>query len=270
MVGQDLKLPTSFPGAFIEDLEPEVVRDPTMPQHRPDSNDGPDLPGKEPLETDAGTIPLEEMKMTYSQALVRHAMSSENDNSHSPDTADLLGFTKVENPHRLRGAALLDNLVPARNTSLPPPTIDEEVDLSEDRPYMMTEFSQSRDDLHMLRRKNSGQEMRLMRELDELRLKVHSLTMRAEIAEEKAERAESKIGELKNNVHSTFAEVEKDTDTLAGELDRIQSENSSLKEQLRDAQSHIFSLQPYRKELTPEEVGRVSLPRFRFFFPSFS
>lgn len=48
----------------------------------------------------------------------------------------------------------------------------------------------------------------------------------------------------------------------AGELaTKLKRENMELKAELEDARSHIFSLQPYRKDLTPEEAGRVSLER---------
>ena len=48
--------------------------------------------------------------------------------------------------------------------------------------------------------------------------------------------------------------------TLASKAKELAEENRVLREQLNDAQSHIFSLQPYRKDLTPEEVGQVRDP----------
>ncbi|KAG6984381.1 hypothetical protein FocnCong_v005047 [Fusarium oxysporum f. sp. conglutinans] len=44
--------------------------------------------------------------------------------------------------------------------------------------------------------------------------------------------------------------------TLASKAKELAEENRVLREQLNDAQSHIISLQPYRKDLTPEEVGQ--------------
>ncbi|EXA41981.1 hypothetical protein FOQG_02333 [Fusarium oxysporum f. sp. raphani 54005] len=44
--------------------------------------------------------------------------------------------------------------------------------------------------------------------------------------------------------------------TLASKAKELAEDNRVLREQLNDAQSHIFSLQPYRKDLTPEEVGQ--------------
>ncbi|OLN87211.1 hypothetical protein CCHL11_03529 [Colletotrichum chlorophyti] len=94
------------------------------------------------------------------------------------------------------------------------------------------------------------------RELEELRQKLKVTTARAEIAEEKAVNAEQRVVEVKATKISSFNEAQKDTGSLTSRLEKLEKENSTLKEQLRDAQSHIFSLQPYRKELTPEEVGR--------------
>ncbi|KAK2050056.1 hypothetical protein LZ31DRAFT_513383 [Colletotrichum somersetense] len=96
----------------------------------------------------------------------------------------------------------------------------------------------------------------LQKEIDKLRRQLDSATARAEIAEEKAERAEQRIDEIKADMSSAVDKVETDQDSLAPKLKQLKTENSTLKEQLRDAQSHIFSLQPYRKEITPEEVGR--------------
>ncbi|KAL2024378.1 hypothetical protein VTK56DRAFT_8860 [Thermocarpiscus australiensis] len=44
-------------------------------------------------------------------------------------------------------------------------------------------------------------------------------------------------------------------DELADTIKSLGAENKYLKAEL-DEQSHIFSLQPYRKDLTPEEVGQ--------------
>ncbi|KAK2000893.1 hypothetical protein LX36DRAFT_629787 [Colletotrichum falcatum] len=96
----------------------------------------------------------------------------------------------------------------------------------------------------------------LKKEIEKLRRQLESATARAEIAEEKAERAEQRIGEIKADMRSTVDNVETGTGSQTPKVKQLKAENSALKEQLRDAQSHIFSLQPYRKEITPEEIGR--------------
>ncbi|KDN66060.1 hypothetical protein CSUB01_07208 [Colletotrichum sublineola] len=103
---------------------------------------------------------------------------------------------------------------------------------------------------------DTSHELLLQKEIENLRHQVESATARAEIAEEKVERAEQRIGEIKTEMSAAVDKVGTDTDSPAPKLKQLKAENSTLKEQLRDAQSHIFSLQPYRKEITPEEVGR--------------
>ncbi|KAK1977557.1 hypothetical protein LZ30DRAFT_601031 [Colletotrichum cereale] len=103
---------------------------------------------------------------------------------------------------------------------------------------------------------DTSHELLLHKEIENLRRQLESTTARAEIAEEKAQRAEQRIDEIKADMSSAADDVETDTDSPAPKLTQLKTENLTLKEQLRDAQSHIFSLQPYRKEITPEEVGR--------------
>jgi hypothetical protein len=54
--------------------------------------------------------------------------------------------------------------------------------------------------------------------------------------------------------------VDTETVYLAGTVEELQQANEKLKTERDDARSHIFSLQPYMKDLTPEEVGRVRTP----------
>lgn len=94
--------------------------------------------------------------------------------------------------------------------------------------------------------------------IQELYATISSLTRERQIAEEKAERATDRVEEMKRLVNDGMSDISKDTKKLADEIEKLRDEKRFLKEQLGDAQSHIFSLQPYRKELTAEEVGRVS------------
>ncbi|KAM0285773.1 hypothetical protein ACHAQH_001234 [Verticillium albo-atrum] len=88
-----------------------------------------------------------------------------------------------------------------------------------------------------------------------LNAQIRSLKARAEIAEEKQELAERALADRIRAQHS-LNDVLKKAETLTTNLEEAKKENEALKEQLHDAQSHIFSLQPYRKDVTPEEVGR--------------
>lgn len=93
-------------------------------------------------------------------------------------------------------------------------------------------------------------------QLKQLRDTVIRLTVEKESAEREAARAMQQLQELKHLLNSDMEEIAKDADSLGQEINRLKDENHLLREELNDAQSHIFSLQPYRKDLTPEEVGR--------------
>ncbi|KAL7941675.1 hypothetical protein V8C42DRAFT_334442 [Trichoderma barbatum] len=99
-------------------------------------------------------------------------------------------------------------------------------------------------------------ELREQVQLRQLQDTIARLTAEKESAEREASRAMQQIQDLKHLLNSDMEEIAKDADSLGQELNRLKEENHLLREELNDAQSHIFSLQPYRKDLTPEEVGR--------------
>ncbi|KAG7125411.1 hypothetical protein HYQ44_001380 [Verticillium longisporum] len=88
-----------------------------------------------------------------------------------------------------------------------------------------------------------------------LAAQIEFLTARAEIAEKRQSRAEYALEERirsGNDLNEKLKKIKNFTENL----EETKKENEALKEQLRDAQSHIFSLQPYRQDVTPEKVGR--------------
>ncbi|KAH7250090.1 uncharacterized protein BKA55DRAFT_594251 [Fusarium redolens] len=95
----------------------------------------------------------------------------------------------------------------------------------------------------------------LHRLIEDLLQRLSELNENKQIAEEKADRLSEKVKSMKERLsyHMTVVEHCK---TLSSKAKELAEENHVLKEQLNDAQSHIFSLQPYRKDLTPEEVGQ--------------
>ncbi|KAM0343651.1 hypothetical protein ACHAPU_008403 [Fusarium lateritium] len=97
---------------------------------------------------------------------------------------------------------------------------------------------------------------RLQRHVHDLHKKLSALNTDRQIAEEKADRLSEKLDSMKQRVSSGMTEVERSSETLATKVEDLTAENRVLREQLNDAQSHIFSLQPYRKDLTPEDVGQ--------------
>lgn len=263
--------------------------DPTLPQNT--DGHSPPIPDKRPLDVDAGAMILDDSRLTYSQSPKNQAIAVtiEPVSPHATCDTDAMGFTKVEMPAPENGAqssgprqALPKGLVATRFNNYPASNLSRHplspsstvtsssfvecdlIDLGADISSPSREFSE-KDVIPNARdggdEAEASDDLLLRREIMELRHRLKSTTARAEIAEEKVERAERRIGEIKSTVTSTITEIEKDTAPLASKVNELNTENTALKEQLRDAQSHIFSLQPYRKELTPEEVGRVSTCR---------
>ncbi|KAF4916352.1 hypothetical protein CGCVW01_v010132 [Colletotrichum viniferum] len=259
--------------------------DPTLPHHR--DNQIPPIPDKKPIEADSASIPLEGIKPTYSSALKNPpSVNAEPPSPSLSSESDAMGFTKVEMP-----ATVLENggqskgprqalpkglvatrfanvnVAPPQRALSPPSTTTSASFLEcEDLINFETDNSQSTRDtssqdsvLQAQCDENtpvSALELRLHRDIDDLRQKLRSSKAQAEIAEERADRMEKRIQEIKSVKAPKLTDAERDINSLYSSVNELKTENSALKEQLRDAQSHIFSLQPYRKELTPEEVGR--------------
>lgn len=270
--------------------------DPSFPQDCWSSNPPP-VPNKTPFEPDAANVPRGDMKLSYSAALKnQHIAYGEpvspslslgslglDFTSETSSVLDAMGFTKTDMPApvlengngpQLRGPrqALPKGLVATRFSNVPTPRpqssasnsstfvecdlIDLETDFS--LPPRETPEQDGEKPTHRVEKDNgTGQELRLRREITELRQKLASSAARAEIAEETADRMRERIEEIKNTKVATVSESERDINSARQTIRGLEIENSSLKEQLGDAQSHIFSLQPYRQELTPEGVGRV-------------
>lgn len=114
--------------------------------------------------------------------------------------------------------------------------------------------AQSRDDIDISRPQRSGErdeEQRVRREMEHLRMQLKEANTRAKQAERAAE-------ELAQQLKSRSSEMTVDTPNSTDTTATLKAENKGLKAELDEARSHIFSLQPYRKDLTPKEVGQVS------------
>jgi chromosome segregation ATPase len=117
--------------------------------------------------------------------------------------------------------------------------------------------AQSRDDIDVSRPQRSrerDEEQMVRREMDYLRMQLREANSRAEQAERAAEELAQQLTSRSNEMAVDSADS---TDTAA----TLEAENKGLKAELDEARSHIFSLQPYRKDLTPKEVGQVSCGR---------
>lgn len=144
---------------------------------------------------------------------------------------------------------------PERKSSLQPTAEEDEPDDDLPAGYEKTSFARRKAPESKIHEENA----RLRRHAQDLSRKINALVTEKQIAEEQSERATERINEMKQAMNSGMTDIERDTESLARDLEKSLEENRALREQLNDAQSHIFSLQPYRKDLTSEEIGRVSL-----------
>jgi len=149
-------------------------------------------------------------------------------------------------PHNFQ-LARLNTVPPSTNPHRRPPRLPHSRD---DADVKVGATSSTRADMDI--------EVELWRENAELRQALDLERNRAAQAERAADelRTSSRTKELQ--LQSTVLAVANDTDALGQELAKLCQENQSLKAELDDARSHIFSLQPYRRELTPKEVEQVS------------
>jgi len=85
------------------------------------------------------------------------------------------------------------------------------------------------------------------------------MRMQLREANSRADQAERAAEELTRQLKSRSREVATDKDGSTDDIAALKAENKGLKLELDEARSHIFSLQPYRKDVTPKEVGQVSL-----------
>ncbi|KAL2146780.1 hypothetical protein VTI28DRAFT_2261 [Corynascus sepedonium] len=114
-------------------------------------------------------------------------------------------------------------------------------------------LARSRDDLDTSlsqQSKKRGVDEEVQQEMELLRAQLREANSRAEQAERTAEEL---ARQLKFRTNKVTGKV---SSNAADEITALKAENKGLKAELDEARSHIFSLQPYRKDLTPKEVGQ--------------
>ncbi|KAJ4307291.1 hypothetical protein N0V88_000674 [Collariella sp. IMI 366227] len=109
--------------------------------------------------------------------------------------------------------------------------------------------SQDDNDVRSHRSRRRDDERRVRQEMEQLELQLAEANSRAEQAERVAE-------ELTRQLRHHRREVATEDEDGTNIIKSLKKENLALKAELSDARSHIFSLQPYRKDLTPKEVGQ--------------
>ncbi|KAF4339986.1 hypothetical protein FBEOM_6070 [Fusarium beomiforme] len=90
----------------------------------------------------------------------------------------------------------------------------------------------------------------------DLRVLLSALSTDGQIAKEKSDSLSERVKIMSHEIRSNITAVERQRDMLSSEFQELVEENHVLREQLSDTRSHIFSLQPYRKDCTPEEIGQ--------------
>lgn len=180
---------------------------------------------------------------------IAHEDAPPDDNAS--DSSDLISFTMLE----------MDNSSPQPTHQLEMPVspisagVDSEDDFLSafpiyDDPMACSSFATSQ-------RSPAADVTSLQNQLQNLRATIRALRTEKQIAEERAHRTVERFTEMKELLQQQQVAQEKGTTgKAASNVEGLHEQNRLLKEQLNDAQSHIFSLQPYRKELTPEEIGR--------------
>ncbi|KAH8900891.1 hypothetical protein GQ53DRAFT_132698 [Thozetella sp. PMI_491] len=191
----------------------------------------PRRPGKLPAGTDSGDSSATPMDRARKQHRPQPAEQT-LDRRHTHDSASPAGSSRDAGDAGIDGS---DRLRSKKSRSGAPKVDSAEENAGSVRP------SQSRDDMDVMRR-TSGltmeEDQHLHRELDQLRRRLKEANSRAEQAER------------------SVTEIDMQTRGLSESMDVLKRENKKLETELDEARSHIFSLQPYRKDLTPDEVGR--------------
>lgn len=174
--------------------------------------------------------------------------ASDDDGS---DTSDLITFTILDPDEQMSSKT-------ARQPETPTLPMSIGLDSEDDFPYA---FPGSDDpfSVSLLDSPHQGPSPAvtvLQNQLQNLRAQIRALKTEKQIADGRADLALERIAEMQDRHQEALQQTQRDT---VNEYVDLQEQNRLLREQLSDAQSHIFSLQPYRKELTPDEIGRVSI-----------
>jgi hypothetical protein len=170
------------------------------------------------------------------------------------DTSDLISFTMVDIDDHSMTPIKLQQVMPDSPKS---GGVDSEDDYLSAFPVFDNPFSTS--SFETSHESSMPDVTALQNKIQNLRATIRALKTEKQIAEERADRAVERITEMKELQQQT---VENSTRETGGAVEDLQGQNRLLRDQLNDAQSHIFSLQPYRKELTPEEIGSVGIATF--------
>ena len=254
-MSQSRPYPTTTYMFAMEDLRREFASEPanTLPTHE---TGPPKRPEKLPPDERAETPTWDEEDMSYVRVLSTEEARNSGTTLPNPDSAD-----EAISDHKPRSAQfwafparqVLHPLWPLLSSNHWAP--DAHRVSQQAYPGLMTQRLVQTRDVVDISRSHRDDEQRPNRELEHLRRQLREANTRADqaerVAEEMAKQLETRLGEM-------AAETAADNDSSADSVSALKTEIKSLKVQLDEARSHIFSLQPYRKDVTPKEVGQVS------------
>jgi DNA repair exonuclease SbcCD ATPase subunit len=216
---------------------------------------------KLPTDRDAGEIQLEDMKERYqgtSAGMYRRQSANDADASDPADAA-IQGASRI--PRSRERSAEAFAVVPGMGQISPPFPTSQVTALPRSRPASVLPRaytvlspprpSQTQDDLDVMRRRSISQEQEL-----QLHHQIRKLQEQLDQANQQASAAQTALQARLDELD----ELSKDAEALTETIGELRQENEKLTTERDDARSHIFSLQPYMKDLTPEEVGRVRMP----------
>ncbi|KAK3386618.1 hypothetical protein B0H63DRAFT_468101 [Podospora didyma] len=248
----------------MEEVKPAFKGEPKrMPQ---DENRPPKRPEKIPIddtENKAGAIPMEKMRKHYNHEVKRtERRASDSFVVIEIDSAEVKMGQERERSERKQDqrSAMCSNQWPAGYWPQSPPQFQSHHSHFPPAPpphaYHSRDFAsrlvQSSDDIDVDRRtapRGGKEDQSFRQEIERLRGQLRDANSRAEQAERAAE-------ELQKRLRSRSQEAKPNNGRSTDAIESLRSENKDLRAELDDARSHIFSLQPYRRDLTPEEVGR--------------
>ncbi|KAK3320534.1 hypothetical protein B0T19DRAFT_242606 [Cercophora scortea] len=237
----------------MEDMRREFGLEPEAISHRHD-NMPPKRPAKIPIWGDVGTMLPEKTKKQYDDGFSGSSERKSSLPSHDAADAAITGSDRFEKiphetaanhwtlqpkrsqvpstSHKLNNPSSTAPNPRRRNQDLPPPRL-----------------GQSQDDIDVARRPgrwDNDHEENLRLEMEALRRELREANGRAAQAErvvEQLQRQASINDAARRNENSATVEG------LAAQI-------RTLRAELDDAHSHIFSLQPFRKDFTPKEIGQ--------------
>ncbi|KAK3683354.1 hypothetical protein B0T22DRAFT_246192 [Podospora appendiculata] len=243
-----------FSRATMEDIrrefgpepEPILQRHNVMPPKRP---------AKVPIEGNQGTVPPEKTRKQYDDGFSGSSERKVSLPSHDAADAAIAGSDRFEKVQQEMAANYWTSL-PKRPQVLP--TSHKPNNPSSTSPNLQCRYqdlppprpAQSQDDIDVARRPSRWN----TDEGEDFRLQMETLRRELREANGRAAQAERVVEQLQRQAR--INDAVRGNENSASTVEALAAQIKSLKSELDDAHSHIFSLQPFRKDFTPKEIGQ--------------